>query len=109
VIDPMQKQKPSTPKKKNARTPAVSKAHIPIPKTRGSVTQASEEYAEYLERYEMYGEDRPRLSPTEFNRLDDELLDLLAEAEEGALSDEQAVRLRELEFLLLDEQSDSSF
>jgi len=57
----------------------------------------------------MYGEDRPRLSPSEFNRLDDELLDLLGEAEEGKLSDEQTIRLHELEYLLLDEQSDSSF
>ncbi|MCL5950799.1 MAG: hypothetical protein M1132_03600 [Chloroflexi bacterium] len=63
----------------------------------------NEEYAEYLERYELYGEGRARLSPGDFDRLDEEMLDLLAlEAEQGPLSDEQIVRLQELEYLLLD-------
>ena len=69
----------------------------------------TEEYAEYLERHELYGEGRPRLSPAEFNRLDEELLDLLALEAESPLNDDQLVRLQELEYLLLDEQSDSSF
>lgn len=69
---------------------------------------SDDDYAAYLERYEVYGDERPRLNHSEFNRLDDELLDLLAEAEEGSLNDDQLIRLRELEFLLLDEQSDSS-
>ncbi len=68
-------------------------------------TNYSEEYAEYLERYELYGEGRPRLSPGEFDRLDEEMLDLLAlEAEQGPLNDEQIVRLQELEYLLLDSE-----
>jgi hypothetical protein len=65
----------------------------------------TEEYAEYLERYGLYGEGRPRLSPSEFERLDEELLDLLAlETEQGVLNDEQIVRLQELEYLLLDSE-----
>ncbi len=103
-------QNKSTAKKKKSPQKASGKTRK-APSTRRPYVSASydEEYAEYLERHEMYGEDRPRLSPSEFNRLDDELLDLLAEAEEGPLSDDQAIRLHELEFLLLDEQSNSSF
>lgn len=65
----------------------------------------TEEYSDYLERYELYGEGRPRLSPSEFERLDEELIDLLAlEADQGVLNDDQIVRLQELEFLLLDSE-----
>lgn len=70
--------------------------------SRGSV---NEEYLEYLERYELYGEGRPRLAPAEFDRLDEEMLDLLAfESEQGVLNDDQIVRLQELEYLLLDSE-----
>lgn len=103
----MNKSKSSIKKSTAPRKPAHPAKPSAAPKRRVA-SPVSEDYEEYLERYELYGEDRPRLSPAEFNRLDDELLDLLAEAEEGALNDEQTIRLRELEFLLLDEQSDSS-
>jgi hypothetical protein len=63
--------------------------------------QASPEYAEYLERYELRGEGRPRLSPAEFDKLDDELLDLL-DLDPSELTDDQIVRIEELEFLLID-------
>jgi hypothetical protein len=82
------KKKTSSPKS-SVRTPTKStKSYSP-------------EYAEYLERYEMFGEGRPRLSQAEFDRCDDELLDLLEETERG-LDDDQVIRLQELEFLLLD-------
>lgn len=64
----------------------------------------SEEYTEYLERYELYGAGRPRLSPAEFDRLDDELLDLLAQEMERGLDDDQVIRVKELEYLLLDSE-----
>ena len=68
--------------------------------------QVTPEYEEYLERYLNEGQGRPKLSPTQYDRLDDELLDLLAmQAESGRLSDEQLVRLRELEYLLLDPEA----
>jgi len=64
-----------------------------------------QDYKEYLERYEILGEDRPKLSLEEYDRLDDELLDLLAlVVNEVRLNPEQEERLRELEsILLLDE------
>jgi hypothetical protein len=61
------------------------------------------EYSEYLARYAEFGEGRPRLSPDEFDRLDDELLELL-DLSGHKLSDEQIVRIQELEFLLIDSE-----
>lgn len=87
--------KPASAKKPAARSSASARAPKPA---------YSEEYADYLERYAIYGTGRPRLSPAEFDRLDDETLDLLGIQSEIGLSDEQVVRLQELEFLLLDSE-----
>ena len=62
----------------------------------------SEEYASYLERYELFGEGQPKLSPEEFERLDDELLDLLAmDAGGQELTEDQEERYLELMYLLV--------
>jgi hypothetical protein len=64
----------------------------------------SEEYARYLERYELFGEGQPKLSAEEFERLDDELLDLLAmDAEGQELTEDQEERYLELMYLLVAE------
>ncbi len=63
--------------------------------------KCSPEYEEYLERYAEFGRDRPRLSPQEFDKLDDELLDLL-DLSGSALNDDQVIRIQELEYLLID-------
>jgi hypothetical protein len=103
----MPKAKPSarkkpTKKKTSARRPVRAK------KTRASIRAPKEsyssEYADYLERYTLYGAGRPRLDPAEFDRLDDEMLDLLGLESEQGLNDEQIVRLQELEYLLLDSE-----
>jgi hypothetical protein len=65
--------------------------------------QITPEYREYLERYAEFGGGRPRLSADEFDRLDDELLELL-DLSGHQLSDEQIVRIQELEFLLIDSE-----
>ena len=62
---------------------------------------ASPEYREYEKRYNELGEDRPKLSPEEFDLLDDELLELLA-LDDDEMTDEQIVRIQELEYLLID-------
>ena len=60
------------------------------------------DYREYLERYGFFGEGKPKLPPEEFEQLDDELLGLLARQADGAeLNLEEAVRLQELEYLLV--------
>jgi hypothetical protein len=64
----------------------------------------SEDYASYLERYELFGKGQPKLSPEEFDRLDDELLDLLAlDAEGQELTEDQEERYLELMYLLVAE------
>jgi hypothetical protein len=64
----------------------------------------SEEYASYLERYRLFSEGQPKLSPEEFDRLDDELLDLLALDVEGEeLTEDQEERYLELMYLLVAE------
>lgn len=96
---PKPKAKPAPKKKTVARKPPVKRAKPPVKQPK-----YSEEYTEYLERYALYGEGRPRLSPSEFDRLDDELLDLLAQEMERGLDDDQIIRVRELEYLLLDSE-----
>jgi hypothetical protein len=65
----------------------------------------SEEYESYLERYEIFAEDQPKLSPEEFDRLDDELLDLLAiDADGEELTEDQEERYLELMYLLVAEE-----
>lgn len=65
--------------------------------------KASPEYREYEKRYAELGEDRPKLSAEEFDALDDELLELLAR-DADQMTDEQVVRLQELEYLLIDSE-----
>ena len=62
---------------------------------------ASPEYREYERRHAELGQDRPKLTPEEFEQYDDELLELLA-IDDHAMTDDQIVRLQELEFLLID-------
>ncbi len=100
--------KPAAKPSRKATSPkkavAARQANVPHPAA-SSKENYTEEYTEYLERYELYGEGRPRLTPSEFERLDEELIDLLAlEADHGVLNDDQIVRLQELEFLLLDSE-----
>ncbi len=96
-------------KDKSPERPKKAKASTPRPKKTGTPTATKEnytdEYRDYLVRYELYGEGRPRLSPADFDRYDDELLDLLdQEWTRGSLDDEQVIRKQELEFLLLDSE-----
>ncbi len=107
--------KPARSKAPRARVstqPARSKAPrapAPTPPARPAPADAekyTQEYREYLERYVIMGRGRPRLSPAEFEKLDNELIDLLTiQSDIGALSDDQVVRLQELEFLLLESES----
>lgn len=94
--------------KKSAPKPSASKK-IPLKKqtatskpTAAKKEQYTDEYLAYLERYELMGEGRPRLKPREFDQLDDEFLDLIETQFEGRLDDDQTIRLKELEYLLLD-------
>ncbi|MBI3913827.1 MAG: hypothetical protein HY327_06540 [Chloroflexi bacterium] len=100
--------RPAAPRKiarsKSARSkPPASK---PAPISQPSAATFTQEYREYLERYRMKGKGRLRLSPVDFEKCDNELIDLLTiQADIGALPDEGIVRLQELEYLLLDGES----
>jgi hypothetical protein len=60
------------------------------------------DYERYLDRYEWEGEGLPRLSETEFTRLQEEFFSLLADqAAGGRFTPQQRKRLRELRRLLL--------
>lgn len=99
-----------TTKPKSARkttSAAVKKSAVSSTRERGAKPTISkenytDEYREYLERHEMSGEGRPKLGPAEFDRMDEEMWDLIdIETAQGNLNDEQTVRYRELEFMLL--------
>lgn len=106
----MPKAKPASKKKTPARKIVVKRpgkksvAKKIAARRPPTVQKYSEEYTEYLERYELYGAGRRRLGPAEFDRLDDELLDLLAQEMERGLDDDQVIRVKELEYLLLDSE-----
>lgn len=92
----MRKSTKSTSRKtKTSNTRAIKETKAEI--------QWTPEYSDYMERYAQFGEGRPRLSPDEFDRLDDELLELL-DLSGHVLNDEQIVRIQELEFLLIDSE-----
>jgi hypothetical protein len=71
------------------------------PKAKTEKVIKSPEYRAYEKRYLEMGEDRPKLSPQEFEELDDELLELLA-LDDVLMTDDQIVRIQELEYLLID-------
>lgn len=85
--------------RKIKRTPTKRKGTPPSQKAARRIV--SPEYREYEERYALLGQDRPKLSPAEFERLDDELLELLA-LDPTEMTDEQLVRIEELEYLLIE-------
>ena len=83
------------------KSPVVKKKTPVVKKTTQSPAKSSPEYRDYLDRFAFLGEDRPKLSFAEFEKLDDELLDLLAM---DRLDDEQSIRKQELEYLLIDSE-----
>jgi len=97
------KRKPVTKSSPSKKAPARKSSASAKPQVTKK-EKYSEEYAEYLERYELFGEGRPRLNQADFDRFDEELLDLIALELERGLDDEQTIRLKELEFLLLDSE-----
>lgn len=97
----MPKAKPSTQRKAKPKPAAKKKTASRPARTKPAY---SAEYRDYLQRYKIAGEERPLLDPKEFDQLDDEYLDLLAADLEFGLDDEQTIRLRELEYLLLESE-----
>jgi hypothetical protein len=70
-------------------------------KPKATEKKKTPEYRAYERRYTELGEDRPKLTPEEFESYEDELLDLLA-LNDREMTDDQIVRIQELEYLLID-------
>lgn len=87
-------------KSDKTKKPNRSSSGTQAPGSSASETR-SPDYKEYEKRYALFGQDRPKLTPKEFDQYDDELLELLA-LESNRMTDDQIVRLQELEFLLID-------
>lgn len=71
-------------------------------------------YENYLMLHSLYGKGRPRMDRRRFEQLDRELLETVAripdgsgDEEEGVFSREMFNRIREIEYLLLDDVSES--
>ncbi len=103
ITKPAAKRKPASVKPAPRKKIAAPKSSAPV-KTKPAKKNPTPEYAEYLERYALHGTGRPKLSQADFDRYDDELLDLLALESERGLNDEQAIQLQELEYLLVDSE-----
>lgn len=104
----MATRKPSPPKSKSksaARSKTAPEAKTaPATKsapTAKSASGKSPEYRAYEKRHANLGEERPKLTQAEFEQYEDELLDLLA-INDREMSDDQIVRIQEIEYLIID-------
>lgn len=79
---------------------AARKSSTSKSKTQGGATK-SPEYRQYEKRHAELGEERPKLTQQEFESYEDELLDLLA-LNDREMTDDEIVRIQELEYLLID-------
>lgn len=95
---------PKSKRSAQRKAKPTAKKKIVKPRAARAAPAYSAEYRDYLQRYKMAGDERHFLDPKEFDRLDDEYLDLLAAELEFGLDDEQVIRLRELEYLLLESE-----
>ena len=64
-------------------------------------------YENYLILYNLYGRGRPKLNREQYERLDPELLALVSGGDDKELSREQIARVRDIEYMLLDDIAES--
>ena len=64
-------------------------------------------YENYLILYNLYGRGRPRLKRDQYEKLDQELMALVAKGDDAELSREQIARVRDIEYMLLDDIAES--
>ncbi|CAG0929811.1 hypothetical protein PLCT1_01141 [Planctomycetaceae bacterium] len=60
-------------------------------------------YENYLILYNLYGRGRPKLNREQYEKLDLELMALVATGDESELAREQINRVRDIEYMLLDD------
>ena len=66
-------------------------------------------YEKYNLLYTLYGAERPYLSRDDFEKYDREMIDLIEKANKKDLSVAEIGRLKEIEYLLLDDVSESFY
>ncbi len=64
-------------------------------------------YENYLILYNLYGRGRPKLNREQYEKLDTELMALVAGGDDKELSREQINRVRDIEYMLLDDIAES--
>jgi hypothetical protein len=60
-------------------------------------------YENYLLLYNLYGRGRPRIGRKDYEDLDTELMDLVQNADSEGLDHSQLTRIRDIEFMLMDD------
>jgi uncharacterized UPF0160 family protein len=60
-------------------------------------------YENYLILYNLYGRGRPYLTRELFEQLDTELMQIVAQADNGQLSRDHIARVRDIEYMLMDD------
>ncbi len=60
-------------------------------------------YENYLILYNLYGRGRPKINRDHYEKLDLELMALVARGDETELAREQINRVRDIEYMLLDD------
>ena len=64
-------------------------------------------YENYLILYNLYGRGRPRVTREQYEELDSELMKIVSEADSGQLSHAQMVRVRDIEYVLMDDVAEA--
>jgi hypothetical protein len=64
-------------------------------------------YENYLILYNLYGRGRPRVTREQYEQLDAELMQLVASAENNQISHNQMVRVRDIEYVLMDDVAEA--
>lgn len=64
-------------------------------------------YENYLILYNLYGRGRPRLSREQYEQLDGELMEMIAHGNSEELTQENIIRVRDIEYMLMDDVAEA--
>ncbi|MCA8919573.1 MAG: hypothetical protein KDB68_00260 [Planctomycetes bacterium] len=64
-------------------------------------------YENYLILYNLYGRGRPRITREQYEQMDSELMKIVSDAENGEFEHEQMVRVRDIEYVLMDDVAEA--
>jgi len=64
-------------------------------------------YENYLILYNLYGRGRPRVTREQYEQMDSELMQLVSNAQNGELTHQQMVRVRDIEYVLMDDVAEA--